>query len=129
VLVAQAFRIDRDNPAVESEMPAPAEVRAALRHACYDCHSNETVWPWYACVAPVSWVVSHDVHDGRRAVNFSTWGTYRPAPHAKLLRESVEEVTEGDMPPWYYRVIHPEARLTADEIAALGSWARKNAGQ
>jgi hypothetical protein len=121
--VAQAFRIDRSNPAVESEVPAPPEIRGLLRRACYDCHSSETVWPWYSQVAPVSWLISHDVREGREKVNFSTWGRYDPARRARMLRKSGAETAEGEMPPWYYRLMHPEARLTPGEIGAVRRWA------
>jgi hypothetical protein len=121
LIVAQAVRIDRSNPPVQGDVAAPPAVDVLLRRACYDCHSNETAWPWYSQVAPVSWLVAHDVGEGREAVNFSTWTAYAAATRAKRLRETAEEVAEGEMPPWYYRLMHPEARLTREEKAALGS--------
>ena len=123
VLLAQAVPVDRVNPREQSGMSAPAEVGALLRRACYDCHSNETVWPWYSRVAPASWLLSHDVHEGRDTLNFSTWDAYGAARRAKALRETAEEVAEGEMPPWYYRLLHPEARLTAHEVEVLRAWA------
>ena len=123
VLLAQAVPVDRLNPPVQSEMPAPGEIRPLLRRACYDCHSNETVWPWYSRVAPASWLLSHDVAEGRDALNFSAWGAYGAARRAKALHETAEEVAEGEMPPWYYRLLHPDARLTAHEIDVLRAWA------
>ena len=126
--MAQAFRIERSNPAVESEVPAPEEMRTLLRRACYDCHSNETVWPWYSHVAPVSWLLSHDVREGREKVNFSTWTRYNPARRAKILRKTGQEVGEGEMPPWYYRLMHTEARLAAAEIDAIRAWAAAPGG-
>jgi hypothetical protein len=126
--LAQAVPVERRNPPVVGEVPASAEVRVLLRRACYDCHSNETVWPWYARVAPMSWLVAHDVTDGRDSVNFSAWTAYGPARRAKLLRESADEIAEGEMPPWYYRLVHPEARLTRDELATLRAWASGAAG-
>ena len=82
--------------------------------ACFDCHSNETVWPWYSHVAPVSWLNHRDVGKGRRKVNFSEWD--RPQKEA---RESAKTVRRGKMPPWFYSVIHPDARLTPAEAEAL----------
>jgi heme-binding protein len=123
LLVAQAFRIDRTNPPVVSDVAAPPEVAALLRRACYDCHSNETAWPWYAQVAPVSWLLAHDVGEGREEVNFSTWTAYDRAKKRKRLTQSAEEVGEGKMPPWYYLPMHSRARLTPGEQDALRRWA------
>jgi hypothetical protein len=127
VLGAQAFPIARTNPPVAGDVGAPADVGPLLRRTCYDCHSHETVWPWYSRIAPVSWLLAHDVGEGRRELNFSTWESYAPAKRRKLLRESAEELAEGAMPPWSYALVHPEARLTADERVRLEAWAR-NAG-
>jgi heme-binding protein len=80
----------------------------------YDCHSNETVWPWYSHVAPMSWLLQRDVDEGRRKLNFSEWGRPR-----KEARESAKAVQKGEMPPWYYIPLHPDARLTAAETRAL----------
>jgi len=123
LLLAQLIPIDRRNPPVEAEVHASPDVRVLLRRACYDCHSNETVWPWYARVAPVSWLLVYDVESGRDGVNFSTWTAYGPGRREKLLRESADEIAEGEMPPWYYRLAHPDARLTSDEVAILCAWA------
>src|ERR1043166_4935560 len=70
LVAAQAFRIDRTNPPVEQDVAAPAGVEALLRRACYNCHSHETVWPWYSHVAPVSWLLAPDVSEGGRGDNF-----------------------------------------------------------
>ena len=115
--------MDQQNPPVEAEVPAPADARVLLRRACYDCHSNETVWPSYARIAPVSWLVAYDVKHGRESVNFSAWTAYAPGRRDKLLRESAEEIADAEMPPWYYRLIHREARLTNEEVATLRAWA------
>src|SRR6478752_3717270 len=77
-LTAQAIQIRRVNPPVTAEAQLPAPVRDVVRRSCYSCHSNETEWPWYAYVAPASWLVGHDVNDGRRHLNFSEWGAYKP---------------------------------------------------
>lgn len=128
LLVAiQLVPVDRSNPSVEVEVPAPETVRAILRRACYDCHSNETVWPWYSRVAPVSWLIARDVRKGREELNFSTWNRISPRQQAKRLQESAEEVAEGEMPPWFYVCIHRDARLTAEDRSALRNWAVRSA--
>lgn len=94
-----------------------------MRRACYDCHSNQTVWPWYSNIAPVSWLVERDVNSGRRHLNFSEWE--QPGRHAK---DVAEQIKEGEMPPWFYRPMHPEARLTDEEKQVLMSGAEKSLG-
>ena len=102
---------DHSNPPVvrEPDWDRPRTRELAVR-ACFDCHSNETRWPWYSHVAPVSWLLQRDVNEGRRVVNFSEW--HRPYEEAS---ESAETVTEGEMPPWYYVIVHPPAELTPEE--------------
>ena len=106
-------------------MPTPADVKVALRAACYDCHSNETVWPWYTHVAPISWLLAYDVSEGREELNFSTWQRYDPKKQLKKLRETVETLNDGEMPPWYYSIIHPEARLSDEARRSIVAWATR----
>lgn len=122
LLVAQIIRYDRTNPPVQGEIAAPPEVAPVLRRACYDCHSNETVWPWYSGVAPVSWLVHRDVAGGRRHLNFSEWASIPAAKRAKKQRAAIKEVTEGEMPPWFYLPMHPNARLSDADKAAIKAW-------
>lgn len=102
----------------------PGPVEAILRRACYDCHSAETRWPWYAGVAPVSWYVARDVQHGRSNLDFSRWSTdpdREPTPHQRL-RWMCEDVLDGTMPPRLYRLAHPEARLGDDAKRLLCAW-------
>jgi len=91
------------------------------QRACFDCHSNETVWPWYSNVAPVSWLVQHDTDEGRRVLNFSTWNS---GGQSRRAGEAVEVVQEGEMPPATYLITHAGARLTAAEKQALANGLR-----
>lgn len=129
LVAIQLVPVDRTNPPVETEIPATAEVRSILRRACYDCHSNETVWPWYSRIAPIAWLVAHDVHEGRRELNLSTWNRYTTKQQLKKLKESWDEVAEGEMPPWLYLPPHPDARLSADDRAALRAWSQSVGSQ
>jgi cytochrome c551/c552 len=117
-LVIQVLPIGRNhtNPAVVSEpaWDSPA-TRALVERACFDCHSNETVWPWYSNIAPVSWLVSGDVTEGRSRMNFSDWGRGRQPS----VSEMVGEIEEGGMPPFQYLLMHPDAKLSAAEKQAL----------
>lgn len=98
---------------VEPAWDTPATRSLAVR-ACFNCHSNETVWPWYSHVAPVSWLVQRDVDEGRRKLNFSAWD--RPQKEA---HESAKTLRKGEMPPWFYVLIQRDARLTPAEVQAL----------
>src|SRR5690348_15928690 len=108
------FGRNHTNPPVTRE-PAwnSPDTRALIRRACFDCHSNETVWPWYSRVAPVSWLVQNDVDGGRSHLNFSEWDhTQRHAT------DVAAQVKQGDMPLWFYLPLHSAARLTGAEKEA-----------
>ena len=120
----QLVPVDRGNPPVESEVPAPAEVRAVLRRACYHCHSHETSWPLYGYVAPASWLLAYDIRHAREHLNFSTWNRYDAEEQQENLEEAWEKVEDGEMPLWYYLPLHPEARLTEADRRARRAGAR-----
>jgi mono/diheme cytochrome c family protein len=103
------------NPAVVNE-PAwdSPETRSLFFDACKDCHSNETAWPWYSSIAPVSWLVYRDVEEGRSKFNVSRWGQGKQEGD-----EAAGMIREGEMPPWFYLPAHPEARLDDAETRAL----------
>lgn len=114
-LAIQLIPVSRTNPPViaEPNWDSP-ETRALAKRACFDCHSNESVWPWYAYVAPVSWLITHDVEEGRQNLNFSEW-----TPEQNQTNQAVMELQFGGMPLPQYLSMHPEARLTAAEKEAL----------
>jgi len=123
VLVAiQLIPVPRTNPDDRRGPGAPPEVEAVLRRACYDCHSHETVWPWYSRVAPASWLVAWDVHEAREHLNLSTLQDISPDTQAKIRAAVIEEVEEGAMPLWYYLLAHPEARISEEDLGILRSW-------
>lgn len=103
-----------ENPPIVSE-PAwdSPRTRALAVTSCFDCHSNETRWPWYSNVAPFSWLLQRHVDEGREELNFSEWGAGDEAD------EIAESVIEGEMPTWDYVLIHPEANLSAADRAAF----------
>jgi len=121
-LASQLVPIDRENPPVETEIPAPPEVRQVLERACYDCHSNESKWPWYGYVAPASWLVAYDIEEAREHMNFSTWNRYDREEQLDLVEEVWEEVEEGEMPPFFYTPLHSHANLDANDRAVLRAW-------
>ncbi len=121
-LLAQFRPVQRTNPPAKGDVSAPPGIEATLRRACYDCHSNETRWPWYSRVAPISWLAAHDVELGRKEMNFSEWGAYYPATRKRKLQWTDRALRQGTMPPWSYRIVHPDARLTEKDRAALERW-------
>ena len=121
---AQLVPVDRRNPEVRSDIDAPADVEAILRRSCYDCHSNETRWPWYSQVAPVSWLVARDVAEGRSHLNFSEWPVADFEARELELHEIEDEIVKGKMPLKIYLVMHRDARLTEQDRSMLAQWAR-----
>ena len=122
LIVIQLVPVSRTNPPVTGEIRAPEEVMNILKKSCYDCHSNETVWPWYSHVAPVSWLVAHDVDEGREEMNLSEWDSYSEKKKRKKIEEIWEEIEEGEMPLWYYTLIHPDDKLTEQEKRTIKDW-------
>ena len=100
----------------------PPDAQAILDRACRDCHSNETRWPWYSTVAPVSWFVIDHVDHGRTHFNYSQWGTYDRARQRELLEASCTMARSGAMPIGSYLLMHSSARLTSADVAALCRW-------
>lgn len=121
-LILQFVPVDTSNPPVVSEPKWDSpQTQALVEEACYDCHSNETKWPWYSHVAPVSWVIAREVHEGRRSLNYSEWSAYEE-------NESIETILQGRMPPRQYELLHPEARLTNADKQALIAGLKKTFG-
>jgi len=113
----QLVPLGRDHtnpPVVQGIQWDSPETRALAVRACFDCHSNETAWPWYSNIAPSSWLLAMDVTEGRDHMNFSDWGG-RP----RSADEIVRQIERGSMPPGRYLALHPEARLSDAEIAQL----------
>jgi hypothetical protein len=129
IVALQFVPVDRTNPPAPGTIrEAPADVMAVLRRACFDCHSNETRWPWYAYVAPVSWLVAHDVEEGREHLNFSEWTLLDPPRREAAIEEILEEVERDEMPLPAYRLVHPGARLDERAKGALAAWAGATGG-
>jgi hypothetical protein len=121
LLLAQLIRIDKSNPPVRLAL-ASGSAKPVLQRVCYNCHSNETTWPWYSSIAPASWLVGRDVREGRSHLNFSEWGAYDSGMRSHKLRGIAEEVKSGDMPPWYYSFVHRDSRLRASERNQILAW-------
>jgi len=122
VALGQIDRAQRTNPASSSEIALPADVSAVLHRACYDCHSNQTVWPWYGEVFPISRLTAYNVTRGRTELNFSEWGSYPENLQLRKLLWSGRVLKENSMPPWDYLLLHPASRLSSEEKGELGEW-------
>ncbi|NNM05182.1 MAG: heme-binding domain-containing protein [Gemmatimonadetes bacterium] len=123
----QFVPVDRSNPPVPGEISAPDQVMEVLRGACYDCHSNETQWPWYSRVAPVSWWIAQHVRIGRNNLNFSEWESMTAEDRAEARKDIWDEVEKGSMPHSDYLRMHPEAVLTEPQRQALLLWSEGRA--
>jgi len=107
----------------------PAEVADILSQSCYDCHSSNTVYPWYSHVAPVSWLVIRDVNNGREELNFSEWKSLSKRKQLKTLNNIAEEVESKEMPMPIYTIIHSDAILDEGAINLVVNWATTTAEQ
>ncbi len=124
-VVIQLFRIDKTNPPVHSEdnfveiYQTPDSLQTLIKNACYDCHSNESIYPWYAEVAPISWVIKGHINEGREHLNFSDFGKYNKDQMEHVLMEAAEQLEKGKMPMRSYVNFHEEANLSEAERQAL----------
>ena len=131
IVLIQFFRIDKTNPEVITEndfitITQPSEeVTTILKTACYDCHSNESKYPWYTNIAPISWWVKQHINEGREELNFSEWGTFKAKKKDHKLEELIEEVEEGEMPLKEYTWTHAEANLTKEQKELLIQWIKE----
>jgi hypothetical protein len=114
---------------VDADRLVPAPVMSTLRRACFDCHSDETRWPWYSTIPVASWLIDRDVRQGRSQLNFSRWQLYNKFDRADLLDKACEKATSRDMPLWQYRILHRGARLSDADVAALCAWSEHEAAR
>ncbi len=127
-VAVQFFRPDRTNPAADLALAIGAQsgitphVANLIKTSCYDCHSNDTRWPWYSGISPVSWLVADDVQSGRKHLNFSEWGNYTKSKRVLKLGQIYEQVSKSEMPIPKYLYMHPDAKLTAAERDSITSW-------
>lgn len=102
----------------------PENVQVILKKACNDCHSNNTVYPWYSNIQPVYFWLNHHINEGKREINFDEFATYRLRRQYHKLEEVIKQIKEGEMPLSSYTLIHKDAVLTNDEKATLTGWAQ-----
>lgn len=122
-VVMQFIRPNRENFAVQKELEIKAneEVMGMLKTSCFDCHSNETVWPWYSQIAPFSWVISTHVTEGKKALNFSTWENYTQEQKEEKTK-ALYRTVYASMPLPSYLYIHENANLTKEQRKIIRDW-------
>lgn len=127
-ILIQFFQIEKVNPPVNSGMDflkiknTPEAMARQIRSSCYDCHSNETVYPWYANIQPFGWFLKDHIDEGRRKLNFSTFATYEPKRQAHKLYEAYEMVDHGEMPLESYLLMHGDAKLDAAQQKEMSQY-------
>lgn len=127
-LGAQAFRPEKNLSAAPAtsdllvKHPAPPAVERMLRSGCYDCHSENTRYPWYAEIQPLGWWLDQHVRDGKRALNLSLFGEWSAKRQASRLEEMVDTIAQREMPLTSYTLGHPEAKFTDAQIQELNGW-------
>ena len=130
-IAIQFYRPDFTNPpVVESENllagnQVPENVKAILVRSCGDCHTNETVYPWYSKISPSSWFLANHIEDGRKHLNFSIWNTYETRRKDKKLEEICEQIESKEMPLPSYLWIHWDAKLSEEEVKTLCDWSKQ----
>ena len=127
-IILQFFRIDKTNPPVDKKMDfltikkTPENLSKMIKSACYDCHSNETVYPWYAEIAPVSWYLASHVNDGKEHLNFSEWTAYNVHQKEHILKDLKEVMESHEMPLKSYLLLHENAKMNKNQYEAFSKW-------
>jgi len=130
-ILIQFVMPERANPAIDQSLTIAAQAELTpplatmIKASCFDCHSNETRWPWYSYIAPVSWLVADDVASGRKHLNFSEWGKYPKSKRVLKLGQIYEQVSKEEMPIKKYLMMHADARLSAADRDSIVSWTER----
>jgi len=103
--------------------PVPPDIQAILKTSCYDCHSNNTSYPWYSNIQPVAWWLNDHILEGKRELNFSAFASYRIRRQYKKMEEIIDQVKDDEMPLSSYTLIHRDARLDKEQKISLQNWA------
>ncbi len=122
-LCMQLIRTEQVNPTLDKnlEIKAPKNIQTMFKNACYDCHSNQTQWPFYSNIAPFSWIISRHVKHGRKALDFTAWENYNQEEKTKKLK-AIYRTVYGSMPLPSYEAFHEEAALTKEEREVIRTW-------
>lgn len=125
LLLLQLIPINRTNPIVESDLIASEKIKSIFKKSCYDCHSNETKYPVYSYIFPVSLFLAHHIEEARDELNFSNWEALSVSKKSTKAKEIIEEIEEKEMPLLSYTLMHREAILSSEEIEEIKKWAEE----
>lgn len=120
---ARNISAEKSTNDITNKYAVPASVQEILKTSCYDCHSNNTVYPWYANIQPVAWWLADHVNEGKKELDFSEFLTYSPKKAHHKLEEVNEMVKEGEMPLQSYTIIHQDAKLSEPQKLEIATWA------
>jgi Haem-binding domain len=134
LIVMQFFRptknIDTNSAAVKNDISniitVPTNVQVILQTSCYDCHSNNSKYPWYANVQPIAWWLNHHIEEGKQEINFNEFANYRLRRQYRKLQEIVTQVKEDEMPMGSYTLVHTNATLSTEQKNTIINWATAN---
>lgn len=123
LLLMQAIQIEKSNPVIDKslEIIAPNEIQVLFENACYDCHSNQTQWPWYSSIAPASWIIKGHVENGRKSLDFTRWQEYTEEEKIKKLKE-IYRTVYASMPIASYISMHEKAELSKEQRELIRTW-------
>jgi hypothetical protein len=131
LLLIQLIKIDKTNPPIDEKITfekvenSPIKIVTLMKNACYDCHSNQTVYPDYASIAPISWVIKNHVNEARSIANFSNWGNYNPDLQRSILKNAIASLEDKSMPNQSYIQYHPKANITTAERTLMKEYFQK----
>ncbi|MCF7825882.1 MAG: heme-binding domain-containing protein [Candidatus Marinimicrobia bacterium] len=128
-ILIQLIPLNQTNPPIVQDAAAPADIKLILKTSCYDCHSNETKWPWYSRIAPGSFLITHDVVEGRKHLNFSEFSELDGFDSTDIADEMLDVLEAGEMPILPYLLLHPDASLSDSQTKALVGWAKSLASE
>ncbi|HRO46612.1 heme-binding domain-containing protein [Agriterribacter sp.] len=109
---------------ISTTISIPSNVQLILQTACYDCHSNNTNYPWYASIQPMGWLLNNHIKDGKKELNFSEFGSYSLRRQLSKLKSIASQVKDDEMPLASYTMLHRKARLTKEQKALITDWAQ-----
>lgn len=129
IILIQFIRPEKNNSnnelnAISTVMDVPAEVQEILKTSCNDCHSNNTVYPWYSEIAPVSWYLASHVNEGKEHLNFSEWASYNENQKSHIIKDIEEELQDKKMPLKSYLIIHENAKMTEAQYKIMLNWVK-----
>lgn len=110
---------------ISKAVSVPANVQTILKNACYDCHSNNTTYPWYAHLQPVGWTLNSHIIKGKKELNFSEFGSYSTRRQQSKLKAIADQIKDNEMPLYSYTIMHKSARLTKEEKSIIINWTQK----